>query len=81
MDKEEWELWFDRWYTKTCGDGSNWIGAESALVRLAYLEALRTAASDEFAGLSVVLSQIEAGDADGAAKMLLARMWKINPPS
>lgn len=80
MEKEEWETWFDLWYAKTWGDGSNWIGAESSLVREAYLEALRAAGADEFATLSTVLSQIEAGDRDGAMKMLLARMRKINPP-
>lgn len=81
MDKEQWEVWFERWYAETWGDGGNWIGAEGALVRQAYLEALRVAAADEFAGLCAVLSQVEAGDAAGAAKMLLARMRKINPPS
>jgi hypothetical protein len=34
---------FERWYAETWGDGSNWVGAESELVWLAYLEATRAA--------------------------------------
>lgn len=80
MDKEPWELWFDCWYAKTWGDGSNWIGAESQLVRLAYLEATRAAVADEAAVLAAIWSQIDAGDNKGAAKMIQARLLKIQPP-
>lgn len=80
--KEEWELWFDRWYADTwCNDGSNWIGAESALVRLAYLEATRAANANEAATLIVILGQLGAGNKDGAEKMIRARLLKIQPPA
>jgi hypothetical protein len=80
MEKEKWELWFERWYAETWGDGSNWIGAESQLARLAYLEATRAAGANEAATLTAIWSQLDAGDKDGAVKMIRARLWKIQPP-
>lgn len=80
MVNEEWELWFDRWYAETWGDRSNWTGAESQLVRLAYLEAIRAAGANEAATLMAIWSQLDAGDSEGAAKMIRARLWKIQPP-
>lgn len=63
---------FDLWYEKTWEDGSNWIGAESALVEAAYYAGAHIADAETIAVLSTVLPQLEAGDTVGAIKMLLA---------
>lgn len=68
---------FDLWYKTAWGDGRNWLGAESDFARVAYHEGMRIAESAEFATLSTVISQLEAGDVPGSLKMLRARLQRL----